>query len=120
MCSFRRSHVTLIIGLCVAWCCGPLAARAQEDLAKEVIRNEFTVTKSRSSNGMHVLRYQSLTDMLVISDITINKGRCHTVFTKYPLQLPINTSMEVYVDCEPFSIKTTTANKDYLKVFNNY
>ncbi len=97
---------------------GPVMA--QEEMAKEVIASEFSVSKSRSSNGMHVLRYRSKTDNLVISDIIINKGRCHTVFAKYPLQAAINTSIEVYVDCEPFSVKTTTVNKDYLKIFNNY
>jgi hypothetical protein len=92
-------------------------ARAQEEMAKEIVANEFTISKSRSSNGMHVLRYTSTTDVLVISDIIINKGRCHTVFTRYPLQAVINTSIEVYVDCEPFSVKTTTPKKDYLKIF---
>lgn len=95
-------------------------AWAQEEMAKEIVATEFTVTKSRSSNGMHVLRYRSKTDNLVISDIVVNKGRCHTVFAKYPLQAIMNTSIEVYVDCEPFSVKTTTPNKDYLKIFNNY
>jgi len=95
-------------------------AVAQEEMAKEIVATEFSVSKSRSTNGMFVLRYKSKTDNLVISDIIINKGRCHTVFAKYPLQAAINTSIEVYVDCEPFSVKTTTVNKDYLKIFNNY
>lgn len=97
-----------------------LSSLAQEEMAKEIVPSEFSVSKSRSSNGMHVLRYRSKTDNLVISDIIINKGRCHTVFARYPLQAAINTSFEVYVDCEPFSVKTTTVNKDYLKIFNNY
>jgi hypothetical protein len=97
-----------------------LPSLAQEEMAKEIVPSEFSVSKSRSSNGMHVLRYRSKTDNLVISDIIINKGRCHTVFARYPLQASINTSIEVYVDCEPFSVKTTTVNKDYLKIFNNY
>lgn len=97
-----------------------LPTLAQEEMAKEIVPSEFSVSKSRSSNGMHVLRYRSKTDNLVISDIIINKGRCHTVFARYPLQAAINTSFEVYVDCEPFSVKTTTVNKDYLKIFNNY
>ena len=97
-----------------------LPALAQEEMAKEIVPSEFTIGKSRSSNGMYVLRYTSKTDNLVISDIIINKGRCHTVFAKYPLQAAMNTTIEVYVDCEPFSIKTTTVNKDYLKIFNNY
>jgi len=98
----------------------PVPAMAQEEMAKEIVATEFSVSKSRSTNGMFVLRYKSNTDNLVISDIIINKGRCHTVFAKYPLQAAINTSIEVYVDCEPFSVKTTTVNKDYLKIFNNY
>jgi len=97
-----------------------LPSLAQEEMAKEIVPSEFSVSKSRSSNGMHVLRYRSKTDNLVISDIIINKGRCHTVFARYPLQAAINTSIEVYVDCEPLSVKTTTINKDYLKIFNNY
>lgn len=95
-------------------------ANAQDNMTKDVIHNEFTLSKSRSSNGMHLLRYTSKTDTLSINDIIVNKGRCHTVFAKFPLQAALNTSIEVYVDCEPFSVKTTTANKDYLKFFNNY
>ncbi len=107
------------IGL-LALCMMIAPAVAQEEVSKEFLLNELSVSKSRSSNGMHVLRYKTGNDKLVINDIIVNKGRCHTVFTKYPLLAAINTTIEVYVNCEPFSVKTTTVNKDYLNVFNNY
>lgn len=113
-----RRFMVLCAVMVTGFASWPVAA--QEEMAKEIVANEFTVRKSRSSNGMHVLRYSSKTDLLVISDIIVNKGRCHTVFTRYPLQAVMNTSIEVYVDCEPFSVKTTTPNKDYLKIFNAY
>lgn len=118
----RNAVVLALLGLGLGWGVGlaVFPASAQEEMAKEIVASEFTVEKFRSSNGMHVLRYRSKTDTLVISDIIINKGRCHTVFAKYPLQAAMNTTIEVYVDCEPFSVKTTTVNKDYLKIFNNY
>jgi hypothetical protein len=116
----RRSLITLIMSLCLALCAAPVGTLASENLAKDFIPNEFTVIKGRSINGMHVLRYQSLTDQVTISDITVNRGKCRPVFVRYPLQITSHAPAEVYVDCEPFSVKTTTLNKDYLKVFPNY